>query len=197
MTTDLTGVVFPLTPGHNSIEDYFYWDEVLSAWTGIKACRPLFVIIWLKSNLRVRCCKMCPIESTLCIYCFSFFPLSIFSIKLRSTAFSKNDNAWGRLMGHATTVPTISTGLKFVFKIRYDYTVEVTNRFKGLELIDTVPEELWVEVHDIAQEAVDQEKEIQKGKSLRGPYNELRKEKTQRAKERRNYILVWMQSSKE
>ena len=34
----------------------------------------------------------------------------------------------------------------------YDYTVEVTNRFKGLDLIDRVPEELWMEVHDIAQE---------------------------------------------
>ena len=36
----------------------------------------------------------------------------------------------------------------------YDYTVEVTNRFKGLDLIDRVPEELWMEVHDIVQEAV-------------------------------------------
>ena len=36
----------------------------------------------------------------------------------------------------------------------YDYTVEVTNRFKGLDLIDRVPEELWTEVHDIIQEAV-------------------------------------------
>ena len=35
-----------------------------------------------------------------------------------------------------------------------DYTVEVTNRFKGLDLIDRVPEELWTEVHDIVQEAV-------------------------------------------
>ena len=33
------------------------------------------------------------------------------------------------------------------------YTVEVTNRFKGLDLIDKVPEELWTEVHDIVQEA--------------------------------------------
>ena len=32
--------------------------------------------------------------------------------------------------------------------------MEVTNRFKGLDLIDTVPEELWTEVHDIVQEAV-------------------------------------------
>ena len=35
-----------------------------------------------------------------------------------------------------------------------DYTVEVTDRFKGLDLIDRVPEELWTEVHDIVQEAV-------------------------------------------
>ena len=39
-------------------------------------------------------------------------------------------------------------------KIPYDYTVKVTNRFKGLDLIDGVPEELWTEVPDIVQEAV-------------------------------------------
>ena len=39
-------------------------------------------------------------------------------------------------------------------QIPYDYTLEVTNRFKGLDLIDRVPEELWTEVHDIVQEAV-------------------------------------------
>ena len=39
-------------------------------------------------------------------------------------------------------------------QISYDYTVEVTNRFKGLSLIDKVPEELWTEVRDIVQEAV-------------------------------------------
>ena len=38
-------------------------------------------------------------------------------------------------------------------QIPYDYTVEVTNRFKGLDLKDRVPEELWMEVHDIVQEA--------------------------------------------
>ena len=38
-------------------------------------------------------------------------------------------------------------------QIPYDYTVEVTNRFKGLDLIDRVPQELWMEVHDIIQEA--------------------------------------------
>ena len=39
-------------------------------------------------------------------------------------------------------------------QIPYDYTVEVTNKFKGLDLIDRVSEELWMEVCDIAQEAV-------------------------------------------
>ena len=39
-------------------------------------------------------------------------------------------------------------------QIPYDYTMEVTNRFKGLDLIDRVPEELWMEVCDIVQEAV-------------------------------------------
>ena len=39
-------------------------------------------------------------------------------------------------------------------QIPYDYTEEVKNRFKGLDLRDRVPEELWMEVHDIVQEAV-------------------------------------------
>ena len=37
-------------------------------------------------------------------------------------------------------------------QIPYDYTVEVRNRFKGLDLLDRVPDELWREVHDIVQE---------------------------------------------
>ena len=39
-------------------------------------------------------------------------------------------------------------------QIPYDYILEVTNRFKGLDLIDRVPEELWTEVRDIVQKAV-------------------------------------------
>ena len=39
-------------------------------------------------------------------------------------------------------------------QISYDDTVEVTNRLKGLDLIDRVPEELWTEAHDIVQEVV-------------------------------------------
>ena len=39
-------------------------------------------------------------------------------------------------------------------QIPYDYTVEVRNRFKGLDMIDRVPDELWTEVRDIVQETV-------------------------------------------
>ena len=55
-------------------------------------------------------------------------------------------------------------------KIPYYYTVGGTNRFKGLDLIDRVPEELWMEVHNICTGGCDQdhpqEKEIQKGKMV-------------------------------
>ena len=56
-------------------------------------------------------------------------------------------------------------------QIPYDNIMEVTNRFKGLDLIDRVPEELWMQVHNIAQEAVIKNhpqwrKKMQKGKML-------------------------------
>ena len=51
-------------------------------------------------------------------------------------------------------------------QIPYDYTVEMTNRFKGLDLIDREPEELWTEVHDIVQEAVIKKKKCEKAKWL-------------------------------
>ena len=60
--------------------------------------------------------------------------------------------------------------------------MEVTYRFKGLDLIDRVPEELWTEVHDIVQEAVNKtipkrgEKERRQSNCLRKLYKWLRKE---------------------
>ena len=42
----------------------------------------------------------------------------------------------------------------YLNQIPYHYTVEVTNRFKGLDLVDRVPEELWTEVCNIVQEAI-------------------------------------------
>ena len=57
-------------------------------------------------------------------------------------------------------------------QIPYDYTVEVRNRFEGLDLIDRVPDELWMEVHDIVQETgiktILTEKKCKKAKWLSG-----------------------------
>ena len=57
-------------------------------------------------------------------------------------------------------------------KIPYDYIVEVRNRFKALDLIDRVPDELWNEVHDIVEEAgiktIAMEKKCKKAKWLSG-----------------------------
>ena len=55
-------------------------------------------------------------------------------------------------------------------QIPYDYTVEVRNRFKGLDLIDRVPDELWNEVHGTVQETeiktIPMEKKCKKGKMV-------------------------------
>ena len=57
-------------------------------------------------------------------------------------------------------------------QIPYDYTVEVRNRFKGLDLIDRVSDDLWNEVHDIVQETgieiIPMEKKCKKAKWLSG-----------------------------
>ena len=59
-----------------------------------------------------------------------------------------------------------------VNQIPYDYTVEVRNRFKGLDLIDRVPDELWTEVRDTVQETgiktIPTEKKCKKAKWLAG-----------------------------
>ena len=55
-----------------------------------------------------------------------------------------------------------------LYQIPYDYTVEVRNRFKGLDLIDRVHDELWTEVHDTVQEigikTIPKKKKCKKGK---------------------------------
>ena len=56
-------------------------------------------------------------------------------------------------LGHVSA-RSIAAGTYELNQIPYDYTVEVKNRFKGLDLVDRVPDELWMEVRDIVQEAV-------------------------------------------
>ena len=83
-------------------------------------------------------------------------------------------------------------------QIPYNYTVGVTNRFKGLDLIDIVPEELWTEVPDIVQETkiktTPKKKKCKKAKQLSEEALQIA-EKRREAK--RKDILISMQSSKE
>ena len=72
----------------------------------------------------------------------------------------------------------------------YNYTVEVMKRFKGLNLVDRVPEELWTEVCNTVQEMVTRTFPMGKKNArrqsdcLRRPYKQLRKEEKQKAKEK-------------
>ena len=80
-------------------------------------------------------------------------------------------------------------------QIPYDYTVEVRNRFKGLVLIDRVPEELWTEVHDIVQEAgiktIPKKKKCKKAKCLSEEALQIAvKIEKQKAKEKRKDISI-------
>ena len=80
-------------------------------------------------------------------------------------------------------------------QIPYDYTVEVRNRFKGLDLIDRVPDELWTEVRDIVQETeiktIPMEKKCEKAKWLSGEALQIAvKKEKQKAKEKRKDISI-------
>ena len=91
------------------------------------------------------------------VLCSQRWRSSIQSAKTRQGAYCSSD--------HELLIAKFRLKLKKVGKttrpfrydlnqIPYDYTGEVRNRFKGLDLIDRVPDELWMEVHDIVQEAV-------------------------------------------
>ena len=74
-------------------------------------------------------------------------------------------------------------------QIPYDYTVEVRNRFKGLDLIDRLPDELWLEVHDIVQETgiktISMEKKCKKAKWLSGEALKIAVKRREAKKQRR------------
>ena len=87
-------------------------------------------------------------------------------------------------------------------QIPYDYTVEVTNRFKGLDLIDRVPDELWSEVRAIVQETgiktIPMEKKCKKAKWLSGEalqiaVKSLREVKSKGKKERYKHLNAQFQ----
>ena len=80
-------------------------------------------------------------------------------------------------------------------QICYDYTVEVRNRFKGLDLIDRVPDEIWIEVQDIIQEpgikTIPMEKKCKKAKWLSEEASQIAvKEEKPKAKEKRKDIPI-------
>ena len=90
------------------------------------------------------------------------------------------------------------TAIPFTYdlnQISYNYTVEVRNRFKGFDLIDRVPEELWLEVYDIVQEAgikiILKKKKYKKTKWLSEEALQIAlKEEKQKAKEKRKDIPI-------
>ena len=83
--------------------------------------------------------------------------------------------------------------------------MEVRNRFKGLDLIDRVPDELWTEVHDIVQQTgiktISMEKKCKKAKWLSGEALQIvvkrRKAKSKGEKERYKHLNAEFQRSKE
>ena len=86
-------------------------------------------------------------------------------------------------------------------QIPYDYRVEVTNRFKGLDLTDRVPDELWTEVRDIVQETgiktIPKEKKCKKAKWLSGEALQIavkrREAKSKEEKERYKHLNAELQ----
>ena len=80
-------------------------------------------------------------------------------------------------------------------QIPYNYTVEVTNRFKGLDLTDRVPEELWTEILDFVKETViktiPKKKKCKMAKQLSEEALQIaEKEETQKAKEKGKHIPI-------
>ena len=139
------------------------------------------------------------------IICSWRWKISIESAKTRPGAYCGSD--------HELLISNITLKLKKVGKITksfkydlnqipYDYTVEVRNRFKGLDLVDTVPKELWLEVCNSVQEEViktiPKKKKCKKAKWLSDEALQIavkrREAKGKGEKERHTH---WTQSSKE
>ena len=79
-------------------------------------------------------------------------------------------------------------------QICYDYTLEVKNRFKGLDLIDRVPDELWVEIRDTAQETgiktIPKKKKCKKAKWLFEEALQIAVKRREKAKEKREDMPI-------
>ena len=107
------------------------------------------------------------------ILCSPRWRSSIQSAKTRPGADCGSDHELliAKFRFQLTKVRKITRPFRYdLHQIPYDYTVEVRNTFKGLDLIDRVPEELWTEVHDIVQESgiktIPKKKKFKKAKWL-------------------------------
>ena len=94
-------------------------------------------------------------------------------VKLKAWVFTRNPLLRAKFRFKLNKVGKTTRPFRYdLNQILYDYTVEVRNRFKGLDLIDRVPDELWTEVHDIVQETgiktIPMEKKYKKAKWLSG-----------------------------
>ena len=109
--------------------------------------------------------------------CFFDDPVDVGNLNSGSSAFSKTRLGADCCSDHELLIAKFRLKLKKLgnttgpFKydldqIPYDYTVEVRNKFKGLDLIDRVPDELWTEVSDILQETIPKKKKCKKAKWL-------------------------------
>ena len=86
-----------------------------------------------------------------------------------------------------------------LYQISYDYTLEVRKRFKGLDLIDRVPDELWMEVCDTVQETgiktIPMEKKCKKGKWLSGETLHIAMKRREVKKQKRKREIYTFESS--
>ena len=86
-------------------------------------------------------------------------------------------------------------------QIPYNYSVKVTNRFNHLDLMDRVPEELWMEAHDILEEAViktiNKKKKDKKAKCLSEEALQIAEQRREEKAKKRKDISFSMESSKE
>ena len=110
-----------------------------------------------------------------CILCSQKWRSSIQSAKIRLGADCGSDHELliAKFRLKLKKVEKTTTAFRYdLNQIPYHYTVEVRNRFEGLDLIDGVPDELWMEVHDIVQETgiktIPMEKKWKKAKWLSG-----------------------------
>ena len=123
--------------------------------------------------------------------------------EIRSWFGSDHEILIGKFRNKLKKIGKITSPFRYdLNQIPYNYTVEVTNRFKGLDLIDRVPEELWTEVCDIVQEAViktiPKKKKWKKAKWLsEESLQTAMKRREAKGKGEKESYTIWKQSSKQ